>query len=163
MHADTEGAIRIARLAAQFNWTGTIDDVEPFCATAGWEILHEEGKIPVIQTNLTVNRPLATIHQRKQRMDYLSIYVTDVAPLDLIPLEVEPEMRAHFTDLSRALTEILGAPTRHDIDIDVDETLRWDLPKIVIQLVRSLRAVYIDLVGREHQAELDEPEPEDED
>ncbi|MFI9504636.1 DUF6301 family protein [Nocardia sp. NPDC052566] len=158
MHADIEGAIRIARLAAQFNWTGTIDDVEPFCATAGWEILHEEGKIPVIQTNLTVNRPLATIHQRKQRMNYLSIYVTDAPAPDFIPLEIESELRGHFTDLGRALTETLGGPT-HD---NADNVLRWDLGEIVIRSKKGIGAVYIDLVGRQYQAELDEPDPEDE-
>ncbi|WP_405164774.1 DUF6301 family protein [Nocardia sp. NBC_01499] len=163
MYADIEGAIRVVRLAAEFDWTGKIDDVEPLCGAAGWEIVEEEGKIPVIRTDLAVNDPFASIHRRKRRMDYLSIYVTDVAPPDSIPLDVEPELRAHFTDLGQALTETLGAPTRHDIGIDIDETLRWDLSQIVIRLVRSIGAVYVDVVGRQYQAEMDEPEPEDED
>ncbi|MFX0581170.1 DUF6301 family protein [Nocardia nepalensis] len=159
MHADIEGAIRIAGLAAQFDWSGKIDDIEPFCAVAGWEIVHEEGMDPLIRTDLAVNRPVAYIYLRKRRMDYLSIYVTDAAAPDVIPLEVEPELRGCFTDLGRALTETLGAPTRHD----TDEELRWDLSEIVIRLVRGIGSVDIDLVGRQYQAEMDEPEPEDDD
>ncbi|MEU2030554.1 DUF6301 family protein [Nocardia amamiensis] len=157
MHADIEGAIRIARLAAEFTWSGKVDDIEPFCAAAGWEVVHEEGRSPVIRTDLTVNRPLASIHLRKRRMDYLSIYATDAAAPDSIPLEVEPELRACFTDLGRALIETLGAPARRD----ADKVLRWDLSEIVIRLRRGIGSVRIDLVGRQYQAELDEPDPED--
>ncbi|PXX64355.1 hypothetical protein DFR70_105540 [Nocardia tenerifensis] len=118
-----------------------------------------KGKIPVIRTDLAVNRPLAVINLRKRRLDYLSVYVTDATASDAIPLEVEPELRACFADLGRALTQTLGAPTRQDID----KVLRWDLSRVVLRLRRGIGSVRFDLVGREYQAELDEPDPEDED
>ncbi|MGV9611653.1 DUF6301 family protein [Nocardia xishanensis] len=123
------------------------------------KIVEKEGRSPVIPTDLAVNRPLATINLWKRRMDYLSIYVTDAAAPDSIPLEDEPELEACFADLGRALTETLNAPTRHD----VDKVLRWDLSEIVIRLRRGIGSVRLDLVGRQYQAELDEPDIEDDD
>lgn len=39
MHVDIEGATRIARLAAEFDWSWAVDDLEPFLRTS-WIIEH---------------------------------------------------------------------------------------------------------------------------
>jgi hypothetical protein len=36
LHADIQGAVRTARLAADFDWTWAAEDLERFCTTAGW-------------------------------------------------------------------------------------------------------------------------------
>ncbi len=46
MHVDIEGATRIVRLAAEFDWTWALDDLEPFCAQAGWEVVELDQTAP---------------------------------------------------------------------------------------------------------------------
>ena len=54
MHVDIEGATRIARLAAEFDWTWAVDDLEPFCAQAGWEVVELDQTGASIRTGLRV-------------------------------------------------------------------------------------------------------------
>lgn len=54
MHVDIEGATRIARLAAEFDWTWSVDDLEPFCAQAGWEVVELDQTGASIRTGLRV-------------------------------------------------------------------------------------------------------------
>ena len=60
MHVDIEGATRIARLAAEFDWTWAVDDLEPFCAQAGWELVEFGQTGGSIRTDLRVGRPNRT-------------------------------------------------------------------------------------------------------
>ncbi|WP_405164773.1 DUF6301 family protein [Nocardia sp. NBC_01499] len=161
MHADIEGAIRIARLAAEFDWTGKVDDVEPFCAAAGWELVQGEGISPWIRTDFAVNRPIAAVDLMKRRIDLLSIYATDVADVEAPYARVKGEVYDCFVELGQALTETLGPPTRREAGEDA--MLGWDLPKIVVELTTSIGAVYLDLVSCEYRAELDEYCAEDDD
>ncbi|WP_405164775.1 DUF6301 family protein [Nocardia sp. NBC_01499] len=161
MHADIDGAIRIARLAAEFDWTGKIDDLEPFCAAAGWELVQAEGMDPWIRTDFAVNSPVATVDLMKRQIDLLSIYATDLGDSETPHALVEREVNDCFAELGQALTDTLGTPTRRETGEDA--MLGWDLPKVVIRLTTSLATVLLKLVSLQYQAELDEPDPEDED
>eukprot|EP01133_Synstelium_polycarpum_P023764 gene23764-28493_t len=159
MHVDIEGATRIARLAAEFDWTWAVDDLEPFCAQAGWELVELRHAGGSIRTNFHVSRPTANMFGRQHRMDSISILVTDVAD-DATPLTVvRPLLVEGFTNLDVALTALLGTAT----SAEPEATIRWDLPKAVITLNLGVSAIHLHLKSPGYQAWADEPEPEYED
>ena len=161
MHVDIEGATRIARLAAEFDWTWTVDDLEPFCTQAGWEVVELDQNGASIRTNLHVSRPKANMYRFNRSMQYISILVTDLAD-DATPMPVvRPLLDEGFTNLDVALTALLGAAT--SAEPGPEAVLRWDLPKAVITLNLSVSAIFLDLKSPEYQAWMDEPEPEYED
>ncbi|BCN65235.1 DUF6301 family protein [Prescottella equi] len=161
MHVDIEGATRIARLAAEFDWTWAVDDLEPFCAQAGWELVELREGGGSIRTNLHVSRPGAHMFGRQHRMDWISIYVTDLAD-DATPMTVvRPLLDEGFTNLDVALTALLGTAT--SAEPGPEAVLRWDLPKAVITLNLGVSAIDLRLKSPGYQAWRDEPEPEYED
>ncbi|WP_137876117.1 DUF6301 family protein [Rhodococcus sp. Q] len=161
MHVDTEGATRIARLATEFDWTWTIDDLEPFCAQAGWELVELRQYGASIRTNFHVGRPEADVHRRNRSMRYISILVTDVAD-DATPMTVvRPLLDDGFTNLDVALTALLG--TAPSAEPGPQAFIRWDLPKAVISLNLSVSAIRLHLTSPGYQAWVDEPESEYED
>ncbi|MCP2291729.1 hypothetical protein APR08_004667 [Nocardia amikacinitolerans] len=154
MHADIESSVRIARLASEFDWTWKLDDLGPFCAAAGWEFVREDNGAPWIRTRLAVNRPVGYIAKLGQRVDYLAIYVTDIADYQA-PIELaRPALVDHFADLGKQLTNTLGAPARSEPGDNA--TLRWDLPKTVVLLTASNWGIELDLTRPGYQAEQDE-------
>ncbi|AZI64948.1 DUF6301 family protein [Rhodococcus qingshengii] len=161
MHVDIEGATRIARLAAEFDWTWAVDDLEPFCAQAGWELVELRQGGGSIRTNLHVCRPKANMFGRQHRMDWISIFVSDVAD-DATPMTVvRPLLVEGFTNLDVAFTALLGTAT--SAEPGPEATIRWDLPKAVITLHRGVSAIHLRLTSPGYQAWVDEPEPEYED
>ncbi|QBJ97443.1 hypothetical protein ERC79_16985 [Rhodococcus sp. ABRD24] len=161
MHVDIEGATRIARLAADFDWTWTVDDLDPFCSQAGWELVELRQGGGSIRTNFNVSRPKANVYRENRSMEYISILVTDLAD-DATPMTVvRPLLVEGFTNLDVALTALLGTAT--SAEPGPTAALRWDLPKAVITLNLSVSAIFLDLTSPGYQAWLDEPEPEYED
>ncbi|WP_158171165.1 DUF6301 family protein [Rhodococcus sp. JT-3] len=161
MHVDIEGATRIARLTAEFDWTWAVDDLEPFCAQAGWELVELRHAGASMRTNFHVSRPTANMFGRQHRMDWISIFVTDLAD-DATPMtEVRPLLDEGFTNLDVALTALLGTAT--SAEPGPEATIRWDLPKTVITLHRGVSATHLRLTSPGYQSWVDEPEPEYED
>ncbi|WP_027503352.1 DUF6301 family protein [Rhodococcus sp. UNC363MFTsu5.1] len=161
MHVDIEGATRIARLAAEFDWTWAVDDLEPFCAQAGWELVELRQGGASIRTTINVSRPESVMYRRNRSMRYFSAYVSDVADNATPMTVVRPLLDEGFTNLAVAFTALLGAAT--SAEPGPEAVLRWDLPKAVISLHLGFRAIHLDLTSPGYQAWLDEPEPEYED
>ena len=158
MHVDIEGATRIARLAAEFDWTWAVDDLEPFCARAGWEVVELDQTGASIRTGLRVGRPESIMFGRQHRMNWISIFVTDVAD-DATPMTVvRPLLDEGFTNLDVAFTALLGTAT--SAELEPKAALRWDLPKAVISLHLGVNAIDLRLTSPGYQAWVDEPEPE---
>jgi hypothetical protein len=161
MHVDIEGATRIARLAAEFDWTWSVDDLEPFCAQAGWEVVELDQTGASIRTGLRVGQSESIMFGRQHRMDWISIFVSDVAD-DATPMTVvRPLLVEGFTNLDVAFTALLGTAT--SAEPGPEATIRWDLPKVVVELGMSPRAIHLQLTSPKYQAWVDEPEPEYED
>lgn len=161
MHVDIKGATRIARLAAEFDWTWSVDDLEPFCAQAGWEVVELDQTGASIRTGLRVGRPESIMFGRQHRMDWISIFVSDVAD-DATPMTVvRPLLVEGFTNLDVAFTALLGTAT--SAEPGPEATIRWDLPKAVITLNLGFSAIHLHLTSPGYQAWVDEPEPEYED
>jgi len=156
MHVDVEGAARIACLAAEFDWTWAVDDLEPFCAQDGWELVELDQNGASMRTGLRVGRPEPIMFGRNRTMRYISIFVSDVAD-DATPMTVvRPLLVEGFTNLDVAFTALLGTAT----SAEPEATIRWDLPKAVITLNRGVSAIHLRLKSPEYQAWMDEPEPE---
>src|SRR5262245_43174320 len=129
VHVDIEGATRIARLAAEFDWTWTVDDLEPFCLQAGWELVELRQAGGSIRTNLHVSRREADMYRRNRSMDNMPILVSDLAVLGTPKAEVRPLLVEGFTNRDVALTARLGTAT--SAEPGPEAALRWDLPKAV--------------------------------
>ncbi|YCN58758.1 DUF6301 family protein [Rhodococcus erythropolis] len=135
--------------------------MESFCAQAGWELVELRHAGASIRTNLHVSRPKANMFGRQHRMDWISIFVTDVAD-DATPMTVvRPLRNAGFANLTAALTSVLPIPTYSEPGPEA--TIRWDLPKVVVILSMSPSAIHLRLTSPGYQAWVDEPEPEYED
>ncbi|CRK53576.1 conserved hypothetical protein [Rhodococcus sp. RD6.2] len=161
MHVDIEGATRIDRLAAEFDWTWVVDDLEPFCSQAGWELVELREGGGSIRTDFPVSRPRANMYGRNRSMDTISIFVSDLAD-DATPMTVlRPLLDEGFTNLDVALTALLG--TAPSAEPGPPAALRWDLPKVVVRLSMSPSAIHLRLTSPGYQAWMDEPEPEYED
>lgn len=57
MRADIERAAQAVRVAAEFDWTWTVDDLQPFCDRVGWQLSGLDERFPTATTNFEVNRP----------------------------------------------------------------------------------------------------------
>ena len=94
-------------------------------------------------------------------MNWISIFVTDVAD-DATPMTVvRPLLDEGFTNLDVAFTALLGTAT--SAEPEPKAALRWDLPKAVITLHLGVNAIHLHLKSPGYQAWADEPEPEYED
>ncbi|MFD4439621.1 DUF6301 family protein [Nocardia sp. NPDC058519] len=158
MHVDIEGATRMARLATEFDWSWAVDDLEPFCAAAGWEIVELGKNGASLRTNLRVDRPEARMSGRLRTMDYISAFATDLADDSTPMTQVRPLLDGGFADLIAALSPLLGTPSR--FEPGPQATVRWDLPKVVVELSMTPSAIHQSLKSRAYQAWMDEPEPE---
>ncbi|MFD4442189.1 DUF6301 family protein [Nocardia sp. NPDC058519] len=61
MRADIERAARAVRVATEFEWTWTTDDLRPFCDQVGWQLSGLDERYPIV-TDLEVNRPDAVLY-----------------------------------------------------------------------------------------------------
>ncbi|MDH6279095.1 DUF6301 family protein [Prescottella agglutinans] len=161
MHVDIEGATRIACLAAEFDWTWAVDDLEPFCSHAGWGLVESDQNGASMRTNLHVSRPKANMFSRNSSMRYISTFVSDLADIGTPKAEVRPLLVEGFTNLDVAFTALLG--TAASAEPGPEATIRWDLPKAVITLNLGFSAIHLHLKSPTYQAWMDEPEPEYED
>ena len=145
-------------LAAEFDWTWAIDDLEPFCTQAGRGRVESDQNGALMRTNLHVGRPEADMFGRHPRMDWISIYVTDLAEGRHAHDSGSPVAGRRVHGLDVALTALLGTAT--SAEPGPEAALRWDLAKAVITLNLDPSAIYLELKRPKYQAWVDEPEPE---
>ncbi|MEU4648166.1 DUF6301 family protein [Nocardia fluminea] len=147
MQADIEGAVRIANLAAGFDWTWTTDDLPRFCEAAGWSCVESAGdRGAEIQTDFDVEKPSAlAVYNRSflernrrpdQQVTQLVLRVSDRVDGTL------PENLRSLTDLfaelaDRIATE-LGAPEVPSPGLEPE--VRWSLPWSSISRWRNFGA-----------------------
>ncbi|MFE2960934.1 DUF6301 family protein [Nocardia tengchongensis] len=120
MQADIEGAVRIARIARDFEWTWGQDDIERFRLAAGWTLLRrgDYGNTS-LSTDLRVNLNQANAYSnrryirgstgRNESLERLSINITDVAR------DADDALTAalskSFDQLAEKLTREFGLPS----------------------------------------------------
>ncbi|MGY4103612.1 DUF6301 family protein [Nocardia sp. R16R-3T] len=154
MNVDIEGAIRIARLAAEFDWTWRIDDIPRFCESVGWQIVESWDNGAELRTDLQLQRPVAYVHPQKRIIDDISCLVTDIADDELPWVEIRRLVVNAFADLAEGITENLGIPT-YGLP-GSHATMAWNRENVILKLSASPQVVNLNFVGPEHQKFLDE-------
>ncbi|MGW5110976.1 DUF6301 family protein [Nocardia sp. NPDC004123] len=151
MHSDLEGISRITLLAADFDWTWTLQDLGPFCSRTGWQI-NLEDRYSDLTTNFAVDRQDAVIHRSEGEIKYISCFVTDVASSDTE--EVADEVAQWFNRISEVITTTLGISASPDVTDEMK--LHWLTPKVVFDLAASGRAVHLKLYDPDYWRFVDE-------
>ncbi|WP_405166732.1 DUF6301 family protein [Nocardia sp. NBC_01499] len=143
MQVDIEGAVRIAALAKEFDWTGYVDDLPQFCDLAGWEIARSGENGATLRTDMDVRRPEARVFKQKRIFEYISPYVTDIVDRSVQWGEARKLVVDAFADLGNALISTIGIPDRTIPGIH--PAMGWDNLNISIDLRGSLRSVSLEL------------------
>lgn len=162
MHADIESAVRIARLAAGFDWAWTLDNLEQFCSLAGWQQPVPDEYGAEIRTDLNVSSPLALAVNDARfcrdwlpggQMVYVTVYLTDDPIVD--SPEIQKVLVDWFAELAGRLCSALGAPVRL---FGSQPKIFWDLPKVALVLSVDFDRLEISLrvanTTYQHQANL---------
>ncbi|WP_278266205.1 DUF6301 family protein [Nocardia sp. AG03] len=151
MRVDLDRLRDAIRLAVAFDWTGSSDDIESFCCSANWTIVHRHKYGADFSTNMGINRPTGRCFVQDSRMRYMTFGVSDV--LDPESAGSGALSLARFWDMADLLFDELGEPGRGSRNERI--YFRWDLPNITIFAIGNSRENYIRLVDREFQAEQD--------
>lgn len=140
MHADVEGALRIAHLAKDYAWLWTTENAEGFCRLAQFQTDQRSGGMAALATSLKVDLPkgfllssprlLASAGKPAQSITELSVDVTDTGD------ESSPTLHESLVDLFANLSDSFqaefGAPTRATPG-EYPE-IGWDFDEVTILL-----------------------------
>lgn len=157
MHVEIEAA-RVARVAAGFDWSWTVDDLESFCAAVGWELTELRPRGGSIQTDFDINAPTARVYAPNRWMDYISVRITDFLDDDVDMATARPILVDCFGRTVSALGSVLGTPTRLEPGYEPD--VLWYLPNVVVSLSLTVVGIHLAIKRPGYQARMDEPEPE---
>lgn len=154
MRADIDRAVEIARVASHFDWTWTLEDLEPFCALLGWQIDSVTDKSASLTTNLMIDFPEADFHVGRDRtvMDWLRVQITDIAAADSSPAFVIDA----FADMTERITAELGPPFRKDPGRTSE--IGWRRRNVVVTLVNMNVALFLRVGSLALEEWLNSPE-----
>ncbi|MFI9508418.1 DUF6301 family protein [Nocardia sp. NPDC052566] len=161
MRADVERAAQAVRAAAVFDWTWTVNDLQPFCDRVGWQLSGHDQRLPSVSTNLDVNRPDALLFiadaseiEQPRRIKQIAFRASDVV---LGRTDLQQELDEVFDNLVQRVFEVVGQrPT--DWWIEPTRGFRWDLSAAVVTAKISATSVYMYLVSPAYQRRNDEIE-----
>ncbi|GAB3212503.1 DUF6301 family protein [Nocardia tengchongensis] len=152
--ADYDGAVRIATLAAGFDWTWYIEkDLQRFCDAAGWSITGSTEYGDDLRTDLRIQSRSAKVGFVKRMFDDIRIPVTDRLDQSLPWEQMRTALADTFAAFADRLIDALGPPTRREPD--EDGTLLWDRHRVWIRLEVGVRDIRLHLVSWEWQATAD--------
>ncbi|MFI2475976.1 DUF6301 family protein [Nocardia xishanensis] len=147
------------RVANEFNWTWTSDDLPAFCERTGWQLTENERGELTLATNLEVNRgdvwlSLGDGIERgaARVINRIAFRVSDVV---LDRPDLRPEFDKVFDAIAQRVFEVLGQrPTRWWVD--PSRGLRWDMPNLVVTTTMTVSSVYVHIISPAHQRWNDE-------
>ncbi|WP_141808772.1 DUF6301 family protein [Nocardia bhagyanarayanae] len=149
MRADVDRAGEIVRLAAEFDWTWSLEDQDLFYASAGWTVTERWPSGTDIVTDLEVNQAAGRSFCLEGRLRYIEYRATDT--LDADDLESSELTKRWFVQLSQRITSVLGLKPEPLLGMAVE--FRWDHPRVVVFTCHRENYVYITLVNPQHQEE----------
>ncbi|MGW4371042.1 DUF6301 family protein [Nocardia takedensis] len=160
MQVDIDGAVRVARLAAAFDWTWARPDVVRFCATAGWRIESDRPMEAEFVTDLAVRPAIGFVaidagqHELRQVGQEIQRWMVRVSDVDTSP-SAQVEIDRLFDAARTRMIAEFGVPTR---TWDSRSEIGWELPGVWLRLSSVGFAVAVNIVNPTYQAWLDEPE-----
>ncbi|MFI6572944.1 DUF6301 family protein [Nocardia fluminea] len=161
LSADYDGAVRIATLAAGFDWTWYIDqDLQRFCDAAGWTITGSTKRHDALRTDLRIQSRSAKVGFVKRVFDDIYLPVTDPDDESLPWEQRQTALINTFAAVGDRLIDALGPPTRHEPGEDKaeDEALLWDRHRVWIRLEFGWREICLRLASAQWQATADAEE-----
>jgi hypothetical protein len=170
MQADIEGAIRVARLAANFDWTWTVENVQRFYREAGWQSDSDPKSGAELRTGLMVSEPWGSAEYAAEffrdygidggEVKHFLVLVTDV--VDDASLAGHRWLVDAFSELADRIEHEVG-PSLGRVKV-ADPTMVWKLPKAVLFLSTDTddAAIQMKIVNPAYQEWLDRLADEDE-
>ncbi len=162
MSADLHGAVRIARIAAEFDWTWTRRDVRRLCEVTGWREVSRSDLLVSLETDLDVPEPVSyvftglhrvpALRKAGQDIEFISAYVA-TSPVGAQP-PADAEVAEHYSRVRDSLAAGLGSPTWHTSGLEIETA--WELPQVVISLTPLTGAVNLVFNGPLYQRWLDQ-------
>ncbi|MFE3758880.1 DUF6301 family protein [Nocardia tengchongensis] len=154
MQVDVEGAVRTARLAAEFDWTWYLDkDLPRFCDAAGWDLGESTEYRTDMRTDLRVQRPHASVRRVKRMFDTMLVHVSDEIDQSIPWAERRRFLVDGFAALGNGLFPAMGRPTR--IAPGQSAMMSWEHPRVWIELKIFSNTVMLSLISQEWQATAD--------
>ncbi|MCU1647553.1 MAG: hypothetical protein JWN03_7828 [Nocardia sp.] len=167
MQVDLDGAIRIARLAADFHWTWSEGDLERFCNRAGWKVIDSWRLGTSFQTDLKVSIPKAhaqvddgvvrVMADAGETVKWIGVWVADTADDDeddAGTIASRAQLVRAFEQLRGRICSELGAPVDDETDNDpageTDDSapeVSWTSGNAVITLLLSDEVVVLQLTN----------------
>ncbi|MFD3511133.1 DUF6301 family protein [Nocardia sp. NPDC058666] len=162
MYVDIAGAVRAAKLFAEFNWTWTMSDIPKLCSLAGWLISDADEGGAIIATDLDVRRPEAIAFEAQQSFAYwgrpeqevqgISVRVGDrpaaEAPNDLLT-------RQHYTSLHTELSTALGGLDEGRAGTNPPFTI-WHGRNVIIELAMAPGLIKLDATNPTYRWMVDQ-------
>ncbi|MGW5106684.1 DUF6301 family protein [Nocardia sp. NPDC004123] len=154
MRVDVEGAVRTARLAAEFDWTWYLDkDLPRFCDAAGWDLGESTEYGTDMHTDLRVVHPRASVWRRKRMFDTMLVHVSDEIEASIPWAERRRSLVDGFAALGNGLFPAMGPPTR--IAPGQSAMMSWEHPRVWIELKIFSDTVMLTLISQDWQATAD--------
>ncbi|WP_157978264.1 MULTISPECIES: DUF6301 family protein [Nocardia] len=149
MRGDFDRAAEIVRLAADFDWTWSRDDLDRFCAVAHWTVTESRPRWASVTTDLDIENRQSHVHlDADSLLKYIDFGVTDRLSEEEAQSSELPAV--WFRSLADRLLAELGLPNRRR-----ETELRWDLPAVVIVARRASRDNYVAMTSPRYRAEQD--------
>lgn len=153
MNADLDGALRIANLAADYDWLWTAENAESFCRLAQFQIDQRHPELAALQTSLCVNphtgfmmssrKLLASAGRPSQSVVQLSVQITDSG--DESSPSLHKSLVDLFADLSGSFIAEFGSPTRWSPGEYAE--IGWDFDEFTMLLTTSDSSIGLGLVN----------------
>jgi hypothetical protein len=166
MRIDVDRAVQAVRVAFEFDWTWTADDLPGFSDRAGWHLTQPQSQrqTPELTTNLDVDRPDAMVFLDDPEepgaplpLKRIWFCATDIVDDESGARQVLEEVAE---SVALRVSEVVGRqPTRRSIDPTL--SMRWDIPKVFVKVMVGGGSVYISLISPEWQLWQDEIEKPD--
>ncbi|MGV9823353.1 DUF6301 family protein [Nocardia xishanensis] len=152
MRVNIDRVADIVGLAAEFDWTGSKEDLGRFCEAARWTIT-ESGPLGAdIATDLDISCPEGYAFFGGGRLCYIAFEVSDL--LSKEQSGDDALSQSLFDDLADRLFRELGDPD-YGVRRTENSYFRWDLPKVVIFANCRSRYNSVRLVERQYQEKQD--------
>lgn len=153
MRVDIDGAIHIARLAADFDWQWTKEGAESFCRVAQLQIDQQQPEVALLHTRLRVDRPIGFLMASEgissrydsspQSVMQLMVIVTDTGN------EIDPGLHSslvdRFGELANSFVAEFGEPTRATPGEDAE--VGWDLGSMTLLVAQGDTNIHLDLTN----------------
>ncbi|MFE3188037.1 DUF6301 family protein [Nocardia sp. NPDC059240] len=154
LQVDVEGAIRTARLAAEFDWTWYLDkDLPGFCDAAGWDLGESTEYRTDLRTDLRVQRPYASADRQKRMFDEVSVLVSDEIDPSISWAQRRRPLVDGFAAVGNGLFPAMGSPTR--VAPGESAMMSWERPLVWIQLKIVYNTIVLSLISQESQETAD--------